>query len=133
MSRDREFWRARLDGAPEPVSFTGSASGPVSGTTVRVSGDLDAADARVLCDAARRLLAHLAQGDTYRMIARRMGPSPHTVDTYLRRLRSKTGAVNRTRLTHLAFQLGYRVGGRTPPPKWPSGRRRRGRLFGGDA
>ncbi|MFD5931975.1 amino acid adenylation domain-containing protein [Streptomyces sp. NPDC060333] len=55
MTADREFWRARLDGAPEPVSFTGSAPEPVSGTTVRVSGDLDAADARVLRDAARRL------------------------------------------------------------------------------
>lgn len=54
MVADREFWRAKLDGAPEPVSFTGSAPGPVSGTTVRVSGDLDAADARVLRDAARR-------------------------------------------------------------------------------
>ncbi|MGI5447869.1 amino acid adenylation domain-containing protein [Streptomyces sp. CA-243310] len=52
---DREFWRARLEGAPEPVSFTGSTPGPVSGTTVRVSGDLDASDARVLRDAARRL------------------------------------------------------------------------------
>ncbi|MEV7615510.1 helix-turn-helix transcriptional regulator [Streptomyces sp. NPDC089799] len=53
------------------------------------------------------VLAHLAQGDTYRMIAYRLGLSPHTVDTYLRRLRSKTGAVNRTQLTHVAFRLGY--------------------------
>ncbi|MCB5179013.1 response regulator transcription factor [Streptomyces antimicrobicus] len=53
------------------------------------------------------VLAHLAKGDTYRMIAYRMGLSPHTVDTYLRRLRSKTGAVNRTQLTHVAFRLGY--------------------------
>ncbi|MFJ3922114.1 response regulator transcription factor [Streptomyces sp. NPDC090022] len=58
----------------------------------------------------QEVLAHLAQGDTYRMIARRMGLSPHTVDTYLRRLRNKTGAVNRTQLTHLAFQLGYGPG-----------------------
>ncbi|GAA0290740.1 hypothetical protein GCM10010302_31620 [Streptomyces polychromogenes] len=53
-ARDREFWRARLDGAPEPVSFTGSVPAPASGTTVRVSGDLDPADARVLREAARR-------------------------------------------------------------------------------
>ncbi|MGW7330314.1 amino acid adenylation domain-containing protein [Streptomyces sp. NPDC054840] len=51
---DREFWRTRLDGAPEPVSFTGSVPAPASGTTVRVSGDLDPADARTLRDAARR-------------------------------------------------------------------------------
>ncbi|MFF3084243.1 amino acid adenylation domain-containing protein [Streptomyces nojiriensis] len=51
---DREFWRARLDGVPEPVSFTGSVPAPASGTTVRVSGELDPADARTLRDAARR-------------------------------------------------------------------------------
>ncbi|MFH7596930.1 amino acid adenylation domain-containing protein [Streptomyces racemochromogenes] len=53
-ARDREFWRERLEGAPEPVSFTGSVPVPASGTTVRVSGDLDPADARVLREAARR-------------------------------------------------------------------------------
>ncbi|MET9600667.1 amino acid adenylation domain-containing protein [Streptomyces sp. NPDC006459] len=51
---DREFWRARLEGAPEPVSFTGSAPAPASGTAVRVSGELDPADARTLREAARR-------------------------------------------------------------------------------
>ncbi|WP_307630720.1 response regulator transcription factor [Streptomyces turgidiscabies] len=56
------------------------------------------------------VLAHLAQGCTYRMIARRMGLSPHTVDTYVRRLRGKTGSVNRIQLAHLAFQLGYGPG-----------------------
>ncbi|MFE1803331.1 amino acid adenylation domain-containing protein [Streptomyces sp. NPDC059533] len=53
-SEDREFWRGRLDGAPEPVSFTGSVPAPASGTTVRVSGDLDPDDARTLREAARR-------------------------------------------------------------------------------
>ncbi|GAA3190055.1 MULTISPECIES: response regulator transcription factor [Streptomyces] len=55
----------------------------------------------------REVLGHLVQGETYRTIARRMGLSPHTVDTYLRRLRSKTGATNRTQLVALAFRLGY--------------------------
>ncbi|WP_055527399.1 response regulator transcription factor [Streptomyces graminilatus] len=58
----------------------------------------------------QEVLAHLAQGCTYRMIARRMGLSPHTVDTYVRRLRGKTGSVNRIQLAHLAFQLGYGPG-----------------------
>ncbi|MFF3620980.1 amino acid adenylation domain-containing protein [Streptomyces sp. NPDC002467] len=53
-AEDREFWRGRLDGAPEPVSFTGSVPAPASGTTVRVSGDLDPDDARTLREAARR-------------------------------------------------------------------------------
>ncbi|GGZ02130.1 non-ribosomal peptide synthetase [Streptomyces avidinii] len=52
--QDREFWLARLDGAPDPVSFTGSAPAPASGTAVRVSGELDPADARTLREAARR-------------------------------------------------------------------------------
>ncbi|SEP61618.1 regulatory protein, luxR family [Streptomyces sp. yr375] len=58
----------------------------------------------------QEVLAHLAQGCTYRIIARRMGLSPHTVDTYVRRLRGKTGSVNRIQLAHLAFQLGYGPG-----------------------
>ncbi|MFD5420058.1 amino acid adenylation domain-containing protein [Streptomyces sp. NPDC127069] len=53
-AEDREFWRVRLDGAPEPVSFTGSVPAPASGTTVRVSGDLDPADTHTLREAARR-------------------------------------------------------------------------------
>ncbi|WKD31359.1 non-ribosomal peptide synthetase [Streptomyces xanthophaeus] len=54
FAADREFWRTRLEGAPEPVSFTGSVPAPASGTAVRVSGELDPADARTLRDAARR-------------------------------------------------------------------------------
>ncbi|WP_369377937.1 response regulator transcription factor [Streptomyces sp. cg36] len=50
----------------------------------------------------RELLGHLAQGATDRAIARRMALSPHTVDTYLRRLRSKTGTSNRVQLAIVA-------------------------------
>ncbi len=57
----------------------------------------------------REVLALLARGETYGTIARHMGLSPHTVDTYLRRLRDKTGATNRTQLVCLAFRLGYVV------------------------
>ncbi|MFE0105797.1 response regulator transcription factor [Streptomyces sp. NPDC059009] len=55
----------------------------------------------------QQVLTLLAGGDTYWSIARQLKISPHTVDTYLRRLRGKTGATNRTQLTLLAFQLGY--------------------------
>ncbi|WP_210584181.1 response regulator transcription factor [Streptomyces sp. GESEQ-35] len=37
------------------------------------------------------VLSHLAEGHTYSSIARRMHLSPHTVDTYLRRIRGKAG------------------------------------------
>ncbi|MCX4409535.1 MULTISPECIES: response regulator transcription factor [unclassified Streptomyces] len=55
----------------------------------------------------QQVLARLATGATYEAIARELKISPHTVDTYLRRLRSKTGSANRTQLVHLAFVLGY--------------------------
>lgn len=54
-SRDREFWRAKLSGAPEPVSFTGHSPARPTGTAVRVSRELDPVDAGTLRDAARRL------------------------------------------------------------------------------
>ncbi|MEK8173710.1 helix-turn-helix transcriptional regulator [Streptomyces sp. M19] len=38
------------------------------------------------------VLGHLAEGHTYTSIARRMHLSPHTVDTYLRRIRGKAGS-----------------------------------------
>ncbi|MEU6681003.1 helix-turn-helix transcriptional regulator [Streptomyces sp. NPDC046853] len=51
----------------------------------------------------REVLGHVARGDTYREIARRMDVSPHTVDTYMRRIRAKTGARNRMHLLLLAL------------------------------
>ncbi|MER5810396.1 helix-turn-helix transcriptional regulator [Streptomyces sp. NPDC002033] len=51
----------------------------------------------------REVLVHLAGGHTYCTIARRMGLSVHTVDTYLRRIRGKTGATTRVQLAFLAM------------------------------
>lgn len=56
------------------------------------------------------VLEHLAEGVTYSTIARRLRLSPHTVDTYLRRIRAKTGFANRTQLALLALTL------QQPPP-----------------
>ncbi|MFD9337762.1 response regulator transcription factor [Streptomyces sp. NPDC060028] len=55
----------------------------------------------------RQVLALLAGGETYCCIGRRLGISPHTVDTHLRRLRDKTGTANRTQLAVFALQRGY--------------------------
>jgi DNA-binding CsgD family transcriptional regulator len=55
----------------------------------------------------RQILARLPGGATYQAIARQLGISTHTVDTYMRRLRSKTGSTNRTQLAVLAVQLEY--------------------------
>ncbi|MFD0327737.1 response regulator transcription factor [Streptacidiphilus monticola] len=49
----------------------------------------------------REVLEHVAQGLTNESIARRLRLSPHTVDTYLRRIRAKTGTANRAQLAVL--------------------------------
>ncbi|MFJ2867666.1 response regulator transcription factor [Kitasatospora sp. NPDC087314] len=55
----------------------------------------------------KEVLSLLAEGLTYGSIARKLGISPHTVDTHLRRLRRKTGAANRTQLAILGHLWGY--------------------------
>ncbi|MFF7992015.1 response regulator transcription factor [Kitasatospora xanthocidica] len=57
----------------------------------------------------QQVLVLLSGGETYWGIARQLGISRHTVDTYLRHLRRKTGTTNRTQLAVLAAQLGYRA------------------------
>ncbi|WP_405770651.1 helix-turn-helix transcriptional regulator [Actinacidiphila glaucinigra] len=53
----------------------------------------------------QRVLAHMADGLTYSAIAQRMKLSRHTVDTYIRRIRAKTGARNRMQLLLHALAL----------------------------
>ncbi|MFF4357485.1 response regulator transcription factor [Streptomyces sp. NPDC001604] len=51
-------------------------------------------------------LHHIAQGRTYLQAARQMGLSPHTIDTYLRRIRAKLNINTTAELTRLAITLG---------------------------
>ncbi|OKI44788.1 helix-turn-helix transcriptional regulator [Streptomyces sp. TSRI0281] len=60
---------------------------------------------RKVSDREREVLGHIVRGATYGEIARRMDVSPHTVDTYIRRIRAKTGARNRTHLLLLALSV----------------------------
>jgi DNA-binding CsgD family transcriptional regulator len=60
---------------------------------------------RKVSDREREVLGHIARGATYGEIARRMDVSPHTVDTYIRRIRAKTGARNRIHLLLLALSV----------------------------
>ncbi|MHB9863806.1 response regulator transcription factor [Streptomyces sp. YIM S03343] len=62
----------------------------------------------LLSDRELEVLGHLAEGHTYTSIARRMNLSPHTVDTYLRRIRGKAGVSNRAHLMVLALQVTWR-------------------------
>ena len=54
----------------------------------------------------QEVLQHISQGRTYLQTARRMGVTGHTVDTYLRRIRSKHGIGTKAELTRLAISLG---------------------------
>jgi DNA-binding CsgD family transcriptional regulator len=51
------------------------------------------------------VLAHLAQGLTYSQIGRRMGITASTVDTYLRRIRAKTGTHSGAELIRLWLRV----------------------------
>jgi DNA-binding CsgD family transcriptional regulator len=51
------------------------------------------------------VLRHFGRGLTYLQIARRMGIACSTVDTYLRRVRVKSGAASSAELVRLAVIL----------------------------
>jgi DNA-binding CsgD family transcriptional regulator len=53
----------------------------------------------------RQVLVYMADGLTYDAIAQRMQLSRHTVDTYIRRIRAKTGARSRMQLLMHALPL----------------------------
>ena len=67
--------------------------------------ELPSARACQLSPRQREVLRHFATGLTYDQIARRMGVTRHTVDTYLRRIRDKSGAGSGAELTRLAMEL----------------------------
>lgn len=50
-----------------------------------------------------QVLTHIAHGLTHGQIATRLGISPHTVDTYVKRIRTKLGVGNKAELTRLAL------------------------------
>ncbi|OKJ67257.1 hypothetical protein AMK29_12265 [Streptomyces sp. CB02261] len=49
------------------------------------------------------MLRHLVEGCTHDQAARRIGISQHTVDTYVKRIRSKLGAHNKAQLVRAAL------------------------------
>jgi DNA-binding CsgD family transcriptional regulator len=75
---------------------------------------VDTESAQTLSRREREILAQLPGGATYHAIARSLGLSRHTVDTYVRRIRDKTGAANRTEMVVLALELR-----RAPAPTHP--------------
>lgn len=52
-------------------------------------------------------LRWIASGFTHAQIARRMGLSPATIDTYAKRIRTKLNVGNKAELTRMAIELGH--------------------------
>ena len=64
------------------------------------------APAPALAPREEETLRHIAAGRTYLQTARHMGLSRHTVDAYLRRIRTKLNITTMAELTRLAISLG---------------------------
>jgi DNA-binding NarL/FixJ family response regulator len=75
-----------------------------------------------LSEREEQVLRQIARGLTHGQIATRLGISPHTVDTYVKRIRAKLGVGNKAELTRAAL-LG-RVVGDQPAPAGPHPSRR---------
>jgi len=59
-----------------------------------------------------QVLRQISRGLTHGQIATRLGISPHTVDTYVKRIRAKLGVGNKAELTRIALD-GRLVSGRS--------------------
>ena len=67
-----------------------------------------------LSEREEQVLRQIAHGLTHGQIATRLGISPHTVDTYVKRIRAKLGVGNKAELTRVAL-LGHIGGGSDVP------------------
>jgi DNA-binding NarL/FixJ family response regulator len=61
---------------------------------------------RTLSTRESQVLTHIAHGLTHGQIASRLRISPHTVDTYVKRIRAKLGIGNKAELTRFALLRG---------------------------
>ncbi|ASW54330.1 hypothetical protein CIK06_09185 [Plantactinospora sp. KBS50] len=77
------------------------------------SSERTEAPSQQLSEREEQVLRQIARGLTHGQIATRLGISPHTVDTYVKRIRAKLGVGNKAELTRAAL-LGRVV---TAPPR----------------
>jgi DNA-binding NarL/FixJ family response regulator len=73
-----------------------------------------------LSEREEQVLRQIAHGFTHGQIATRLGISPHTVDTYVKRIRAKLGVGNKAELTRAAL-LGELVWRREGAEEVPPG------------
>lgn len=70
---------------------------------VTAAGEQSQSTHHQLSDREEQVLAQIAHGLTHGQVATRLGISPHTVDTYVKRIRSKLGVGNKAELTRAAL------------------------------
>ncbi|MFC9385005.1 response regulator transcription factor [Streptomyces venezuelae] len=70
-------------------------------------GEAAEEDATLLSVRERQVIRMLTHGLTHDQIARRLGISRHTVDTYVKRMRSKLGLGNKAELVRAAMAYGW--------------------------
>lgn len=76
-------------------------------TTTSVLADIEDTATTVLSLRERQVLRYIAAGYTHSQAARRLGISPHTVDTYVKRIRAKLAVGNKAELARAAFLGKY--------------------------
>jgi len=98
-------------------------SSPVTGMTGADIPAAESAGARVaLSRREREALFWISQGLTQAQTANRMGVSPATIDTYVKRIRRKVGPGNKADLIRQAIRLGYLDPGIDQPARRQSAR-----------
>jgi DNA-binding NarL/FixJ family response regulator len=93
------------------ADLVGQLGGEVSSQRVASAGPLSRREIETL-----RLIA---DGCTHRQVARRLGLTEETVNTYVKRIRGKLNAGNKAELTRKAIDLGYTTTHRHADPLRP--------------
>jgi DNA-binding NarL/FixJ family response regulator len=101
VSCDRLVEAVRAVVADAGTTHTAPAAGEAGVRRHRAAqGDLAG---RALSTRESQVLTHIAHGLTHSQIASRLRISPHTVDTYVKRIRAKLGIGNKAELTRFAL------------------------------
>ncbi|MFB4300572.1 DNA-binding response regulator [Actinomadura sp. NTSP31] len=78
--------------------------GDVPGLLSEAEESDEGADSLILSARESEVLSHIAAGRTHGQVARILGISRHTVDTYVKRIRKKLGPGNKADLTRAAME-----------------------------
>lgn len=93
-----------VDG-PAPVGGAAQAAGlaTTTGGGIECGPRPETVGHAALSRREEQVLHHISRGLTHAQIATRLGISPHTVDTYVKRVRTKLGVGNKAELTRCAL------------------------------